>query len=362
MTHTRRLVLLVDDIPENLGALTGILKDEYRTKVSTSGAKALTLARSETDRPDVILLDVMMPEMDGHEVCRILKSDPATRDIPVIFVTGKTDAEEEVEGLSLGAVDYIHKPFHPVVVKARLKNQLAIKDAQDFLRQENEILDGRVAERTRQIAAIQDATLVAMGTLAEIRDPETGNHIYRTQKYVARLCELLADHPRFRAQLTPEMVQIIVKTTPLHDIGKVGIPDHVLLKPGPLDAVEFATMKTHTLLGRGALRLAQKDAGFPLEFLKTAEEIAYSHHEKWDGTGYPEGMKGEAIPLSARLMALADVYDALVSKRVYKEGLSHQEAVEIIAKGSGSHFDPDLVEAFLLHHQDFDEIARLAVY
>ena len=341
----QKTVLVVDDTPDNLALMSGLLKDRYRVKVANSGERALKVARGD-EKPDLILLDIMMPGLSGHDVCVQLKGDPATCDIPVIFLTAMTAPEEEQAGLELGAVDYITKPISPPIVLARVATHLQIKAAADFLRDHNEYLEQEVARRTREIAAIQDATILTLASLAETRDSDTGNHIRRTQYYVRALAEKLAEHPRFRHFLDAATIELLFKSAALHDIGKVGIPDNILLKPGRLEADEYEVMKTHTTLGRDAIQHAEDRLGTPVAFLQFAKEIAYFHQERWDGSGYPEGRGGDDIPISARLMAVADVYDALVSRRVYKEGLPHEQALEILLEGRGTHFDPDVVDAF----------------
>jgi putative two-component system response regulator len=350
-------ILIVDDTPDNIALLSSLLKSTYRTKAATTGEKALQLAGSD-DAPDLMLLDIMMPGMDGYGVCRRLKQDPKTADIPVIFLTARAEVEDEQKGLELGAVDYITKPVSPPIVMARIRTHLQLKSARDFLKDKNEYLEKEIARRTQEISTIQDVTMVAMGSLAETRDNETGNHIRRTQYYVQALADRMKDHPRFKEYLTPKTIELLYKSAPLHDIGKVGIPDHILLKPGKLTPEEFDIMKTHTTLGRDAIMTAEKRVDSPTSFLRCAREIAWSHHEKWDGTGYPQGLSGDGTPKSGRLMGLADVYDALISKRVYKPAFSHEKAVSIIQEGSGGHFDPDIAEAFVEIADRFKEIAR----
>lgn len=350
-------ILLVDDTPENLTMMSFLLKDRYKVKVANHGQKALRIAASEP-QTDLILLDIMMPEMDGYEVCRQLQQDPLTRNIPIIFLTAKASVEDEEFGLGLGAVDYITKPISPPVVLARVKTHLSLKASADFLRSKSDYLEQEVAKRTREISAVQDVTILAMASLAETRDNETGNHIRRTQHYVKALAEALRQQPKFAAALDDHTIAMLFKSAPLHDIGKVGIPDRILLKPGRYEPEEFAIMQRHPLLGLQAIEHAEQSLGMSVDFLRMAKEIAYGHHEKWDGSGYPQGLAGEAIPLSARLMALADVYDALISRRVYKEGMSHQQAASIIAQGRGSHFDPDVVDAFFQIEQTFVAIAQ----
>ncbi len=352
----KKTVLLVDDSPDNLVLMNDLLKDLYKVKVANSGEKALRIATTGQP-PDVVLLDVMMPEMDGYEVCRRLKANPATRNVPIIFLTAKSEVEDEKLGLDLGAVDYITKPISPPITLARVRNHLMLKEHADFLRDQNEFLGQEVQERTREVVAIQDVTILAMASMAETRDPETGNHIRRTQFYVKALAERLKEHPRFSAVLTDSYIKLLFKSAPLHDIGKVGIPDRILLKPGRFEPHEFEIMKTHTTLGRAAIEHAERSLGTPMAFLSIAKEIAYSHQEKWDGSGYPEGLAGEAIPVSARLMAVADVYDALISRRVYKEGMPHEKAVQMIVEGKGKHFDPDMVDAFIGLQEEFRAIA-----
>lgn len=353
----RQTILVVDDTPDNLALMAGLLKEHYRVRLANDGQKALQLA-ARADPPDLILLDVMMPGMDGFAVCRELKADERTRDIPIIFLTALSDAVDEEFGLALGAVDYITKPISPPVVLARVRTQLQLKSSADFLRDKASFLEAEVARRTRELATIQDVTIQAMASLAETRDNETGNHIRRTQLYVKLLAETLRGHARFKDLLTDAYIDTLFKSAPLHDIGKVGIPDRILLKPGKFEPHEFELMKTHCKLGRDAIQQAEDRLGLKVDFLTVAKEIAYSHQEKWNGSGYPEGLSGDDIPVSARLMAVADVYDALISRRVYKEGMPHDKAEQIIIDGRGSHFDPDMVDAFVQVAAQFREIAQ----
>lgn len=355
-TVEKPTILVVDDSTDNLSLMSELLKGLYRVKVANGGEKALRIARSENP-PDLILLDIMMPVIDGYEVCRQLKDSPETRDIPVIFLTAKSEVEDESRGLELGAVDYVTKPINPPTLLARVKTHLALKLSTDFLRDKAAFLEYEVAKRTREVTAIQDVTILAMASLAETRDSDTGNHIRRTQFYIKALAEKLRNHPRFAAILTDHYITMLFKSAPLHDIGKVGIPDRILLKPGRFEPDEFTIMQTHAALGRDAIAAAETSLGTEVAFLSVAKEIAYSHHEKWDGTGYPEGKAGDAIPLSARLMAVADVYDALISRRVYKAGMSHEQAKVIIADGKGWQFDPDIIDAFLELQTEFQAIA-----
>ncbi len=353
---SKPMILVVDDAPDSLTLLHALLRDEYKVKVASGGERALTIAVSEP-QPDLILLDIMMPGMDGYEVCTRLKADSLTRHIPVMFLTAKSEEADEQRGLDLGAVDYITKPIKGAIVRARVRTQLALKASADFLRDKNVYLEEEVARRTREVMSVQDVTTLAMASLAETRDADTGNHIRRTQRYVRALAWKLCTHPQFAAALTPHDIGLLYKSAPLHDIGKVGIPDRILLKPGKLTPEEFEVMKTHTTLGRDAILNAEKELGVQVEFLTVAKEIAYSHQEKWDGSGYPLGLSGTQIPISARLMAVADVYDALISRRVYKEPMPHALAVEIIAQTRGKHFDPNVVDAFLEIQDAFNAIA-----
>ncbi len=340
-------ILIVDDTEENVDILIATLGELYDISVAIDGETALEMLEDFT--PDLILLDIMMPGIDGYEVCERLKKETRTLKIPIIFLTALSEAQSEEKGLGLGAVDYITKPFNPFLVKARVKNHLELKMHRDNL----ELL---VQQRTSELELTQEVTIESMGTLAEYRDPETGGHIQRTKHYIQLLANHLKNHPKFSAFLTEETIQSLYKSAPLHDIGKVGVPDHILLKPGRLSKGEFEEMKKHTVYGRDTISKAEKKLGTG-SFLHYALEIAESHQEKWDGSGYPNGWAGEEIPISGRLMAVADVYDALISKRVYKAPFSHSKAVAIIQKGSGQHFDPDIVAAFLQISEEFRKIA-----
>lgn len=352
----KQVILIVDDTPDNITLLSALLKDKYKIKIATNGLKALHIASIDPS-PDLILLDVMMPEMDGYETCRRLKDNPQTNQIPIIFLTAKSQVSDEEMGLKLGAVDYISKPVSPPIVLARVATQLNLVRARNLLQDQNKSLEGLVKDRTRKLAKMQDAIIMAMASLAETRDNETGNHIRRTQNYVAALARQLKFMPRFAAELTDENIELLYKSAPLHDIGKVGIPDNILLKPGKLTSEEFEVMKLHTNYGRETILSVERYLGESNEFLRFAREITYSHQEKWDGSGYPENLSGDAIPISARLMAVADVYDALISRRVYKPAFSHEEAIDIMRKGRGGHFDPDILDVFLKITDEFKEIA-----
>ncbi|MBF0549645.1 MAG: two-component system response regulator [Deltaproteobacteria bacterium] len=341
-------ILVVDDTPANLRLIMETLKNDYKIVTALNGEKALILAATEP-LPDLILLDVMMPEIDGYEVCARLKSDVKTKNIPIIFLTALNEEEDEARGLALGAADFITKPFRPGLVKARVRNHIELKLHRDHL-------DSLVKERTSELLLTQQVTIEGLATLAEYRDPETGGHIFRTQSYVRALAEHLRNHPDFASVLNDDIIDKLYRSAPLHDIGKVSIPDSILLKSGKLTDEEFTTMKTHAKCGYDAIARATKRLG-QNSFLQLAMEMAYTHHEKWDGSGYPLGLKGEQIPVSGRLMALADVYDALISRRVYKPPMRHQTAVSIISEVRGTHFDPRVVDAFLELEEKFKLIA-----
>ncbi|MFC4527144.1 two-component system response regulator [Dyella halodurans] len=349
-------VLVVDDASDNRMILTELLKPLYRVMEAANGEEALVIVEG-ADKPDIILLDVMMPGMNGFEVCRRLKARADTRDIPVIFLTSLNATEDETRGLVLGAVDYISKPVNPPVVTTRVANHLRLKAAADFLRNQNEFLEQEVARRIAEITAVQEVAILALTSLAETRDNETGSHVRRTQHFVKALADHLKDHPRFSAELDELSRKLLFQSAPLHDIGKIGIPDVILLKPGRLTPEEFEVMKTHTTLGRDAIQHAEDQLGMNVPFLRLAKEIAYSHQERWNGSGYPQGKKGDDIPVSARIMAVADVYDALISPRVYKKAMSHEDAVAKIVEKRGIDFDPDVVDAFLALQGEFRTIA-----
>ncbi len=341
-------ILLVDDNTTNLQLLHETLDGQgYKLLIAKNGKTALTIAAKAL--PSLILLDIMMPEMDGYEVCRRLKADETTSQIPIIFITALVDEEDEAKGLNMGAVDYLTKPINPDLVRARVRNHLELKQYQDHL-------ENLVKERTRRLALTQAVTIESLATLAEYRDPETGGHIKRTQNYVKALAVHLKEHPRYGDELNDDIIELLYLSAPLHDLGKVGVPDHILLKAGKLTDEEFEEMKKHTVYGHDALLITEQKLGEDT-FLQYAREIAYTHQEKWDGSGYPSGLKGDEIPLAGRLMALADVYDALISKRVYKPPFPHEKAVQIIVEGRGQHFDPDLVDAFVELQETFRNIA-----
>ncbi|MDR1728948.1 MAG: two-component system response regulator [Acidobacteriota bacterium] len=355
-TAKKNNILMVDDQVDNLLALGSILSPNNDVRMARSGEQALELAAAEP--PDLILLDIVMPGMDGFEVLSRLKAEDATKNIPVIFITGQRTDDAEEKGIALGAADYIRKPFRAGIVRARVDMQLRLKAASDILTDKAERLAHQVARRAKEVQEGRGAAIMTMVSLAEERDNETGAHMLRTQHYVRALAEALKGNPRFASYLTDSAIDILFKSAPLHDIGKVGIPDSILLKPSRLTEQERAVMRQHPGIGYKAIVNAEKKLGCSLDFLACAKQLIYSHHEMWDGRGYPEGLSGEDIPIPARLMALADVYDALISHRVYKEALPSDEACKIIATGAGRHFDPDVVRAFEAKEREFQDIAR----
>lgn len=356
--NLEQTILIVDDNPENIFFLGEILKKDYNIKAATNGKEALRIMWS-SNPPQLILLDVVMPEMDGFAVCQQLKGRATTQNIPIIFVTALGESLDEAKGFEVGGVDYITKPFQASTVLARVKTHLALYD-------QNRVLEEKVVQRTQSLVKrtqdlndTQDVTIYAMATLAEYRDNETGGHILRTQRYVKVLSTHLMSLAKYKGELTPEITEILYKSAPMHDIGKVGVPDNILLKPGKLTHDEFEEMKKHTTYGLEVIVKSEKSLGVDpkTSFLRFAREIAYTHQEKWDGSGYPQGLKGENIPLAGRIMAIADVYDALISKRVYKPPVTHLATARIIENGRGKHFDPDLVDAFHEVKEEFRKIA-----
>ena len=307
----RPRLLLVDDEPTNLQVLRHVLQADYRLLFATDGARALQVAREQL--PQLILLDIMMPGMDGYAVCRALKADPATAGIPVIFITALDDSQDETAGFDVGAVDYLTKPVSPPVVRARVRTHLSLVRMDEL--------------RETRLQIVQ-----RLGRAAEYKDNETGLHVIRMSHF-SKLLALAAGH-------SPAWAEDLLNAAPMHDVGKIGIPDAVLRKPGPLDADEWATMRRHPEIG------AEIIGEHPSGVLQLAREIALAHHEKWDGSGYPRGLAGEAIPLSARIVAIADVFDALTTRRPYKEPWPVQEAMNHIAAQAGKHFDPALVALF----------------
>jgi putative two-component system response regulator len=320
----KSIILVVDDTPDNIEVLRWVLIEDYQVMAATHGKKALKIAQG-TPKPDLILLDVMMPDLDGYDICRKLKSDPRTSKIPVIFLTTKDETENEKMGLEIGAVDYIHKPIKPSIVQARVRTHLN-------LYKQNRLLEKKVLERTAELHETRLEITQRLGRAAEFRDNETGMHVIRMGHYARLIASALG--------VDDEWADMILHAAPMHDVGKIGIPDKILLKPGKLSPAEWEIMKTHSTIGgkifsEGTSRI-----------MKMSQSIALTHHEKWDGSGYPEGLKGEEIPLEGRIVAVADVFDALISQRPYKEAWPVEKSVRLIEMESGKHFDPQVAQAF----------------
>ncbi len=349
MNTKKPLIFIVDDVPENIQIAMSHLKElDCDFAYATSGEQALE--RIAATSPQLILMDVMMPGMSGFQVVEALTRNEKTCSIPVIFLTARAESEDVVRGFKLGGVDYVTKPFKGVELRSRVRNHLELHAYRSNL-------ERLVEERSREAELLKDVIIEAMGELAEYRDPETGSHIHRTRAYVQLLAEALVAQGHFLELLSKEYIVLLWKCAPLHDIGKVAIRDSILLKPGKLTAEEFDEMKMHAQYGEEVIANLEQMAGKPTSFLSCAKDIAGSHHEKYDGSGYPRGLAGDAIPLAGRIMAIADVYDALISKRVYKNSLSHEEAMAIMLEGKGTHFDPILIDAFLAVEPHFRQIA-----
>jgi putative two-component system response regulator len=348
-------ILIVDDAVANLELLSELLRGRgHEPRPVLSGE--LALAAAQADPPDLVLLDVDMPGMDGYEVCRRLKADAQLKDIPVIFVSAIfTHAVDKVKAFSLGAVDYVTKPFQAEEVYARVETHLRLRRLQIEVEEHSRDLEDLVRQKVGEITNAQMATIFALAKLAEYRDDDTGRHLERAGVFCRILAEEMRRTPRYAAVLTDTYIDNLSRAAALHDVGKVAIPDAILLKPGKLTAEEFTQIKRHASLGADALR--EVEAEYPgNDFLKMGIAIAESHHEKWDGSGYPQGLAGEAIPLAARLMAVADVYDAVRSRRSYKPARSHAEAMEIIREAGGSHLDPAVVDAFVARADEFEAV------
>ena len=356
--------------------MASMLEPDHELHCAAGGEQALHWLATERV-PDLVLLDLMMPGLDGFEVLRRMRSDPRMARVPVIFGTASAGAEIAAQGLRLGAVDFVHKPLQVPVLRARVATHLELRRARELLADQNQRLTLEVHHRTLEIRLVQDASLRAMAQLGETRDNETGHHIRRTQLYVQLLAERLQHHPRFAAALAGGRMAQVIDAAPLHDIGKIAIPDRILLKPGPLDAEEMAVMKTHAAVGRTTLEQALREAQAaaaaadpagvseqgraedgPLAFLRVAADIAGCHHEHWNGAGYPDGLAGEAIPAGARIMAVADVFDAMSMPRKYKAAIPLDQVVSHVLAGSGRQFDPDVIEAFRAQLPAFGRIAR----
>ena len=350
---TKPVIQIADGSAENLVRLNALLQDHYETRLADDGPAALRLAQ-QLPRPDLILADVAL---DGVRLCQHLKANPDTANIPLIILLDRDDDEQRLRMMCEGAADVVTRPIVPELLLARVATQLELKQARELLAHQGRHLEQLVAERTCELSQMADAAVWALASLAEKRHGKTDSHLSRVQHYVEALARQLQAHPRFAHELTEEHIPLLFKAAPLHDIGKVAVPDAILLKPAKLTPEEFAIMKQHTVHGRDAIDNVVQRFGGSTTFLRFAREITYSHQERYDGSGYPEGLSGEHIPVSARLLAVADVYDALISKRVYKPAFTHETAIELIRQGSGEHFDPDVVDAMLAIEEQFMEIA-----
>lgn len=338
-------IVIIDDSQTSIDLIKGFLRREKYILEGFKGGVSGLKRVLKPPKPDLVILDVKMPDLNGFEVCRSIRNHPDTHDIPIIFTTSLTDAGNESYGFQIGANDYIMKPLNAGLTRIRVRHQLELRQAEQELEDQKNQLESQVQEKTRELNLTQDVTIESMASLAEKRDNESGMHITRTRKYIQIISAKLKQHPNYM-DLSEKMLDLFSKSAMLHDIGKVGIPDRILQKTEELTEEEFEILKLHTLYGRDALQEAEKNLG-NTSFLTYAKEIAYTHHEHWDGTGYPEGLKEKKIPLSGRLMGIVDVYDTLISKKVYKRPFSHKEALSIIADESGKQFDPLLVEIFL---------------
>jgi putative two-component system response regulator len=338
------LIALVDDNPSNLRIGKNVLSEKYTVITAPSAEKMFKLL--ENNKPVMILLDIDMPEMNGYEAIKILKSKPEIKDIPVIFLTGKTESDDEIAGLSLGAIDYIIKPFRPALLLKRIEVHLLVEAQKKELQYFNENLQKMVEEKTQSVIELQNALLKTMAELVDCRDDITGGHIERTQHGIKIMLEAIEKNGLYREETKDWDLNLLLQSSQLHDVGKISIDDNILKKPGKLNEEEFDEMKKHASFGERIIEKIETLAKGS-DFLDYAKIFAASHHERWDGKGYPRGLKGNDIPLLGRVMAIADVYDALTSVRPYKNALSHEESVRIITEGSGTQFDPALVELFV---------------
>ena len=348
-------ILVVDDSETDRLIIRNILND-YELVEACDGLEAITILQNSNDF-DLIILDLNMPKMDGFQVLENLKSNPCWNKSSIIILTNYDESENEIKGLELGAVDYIRKPLNIESLRKRIDIHVNLRKIQKSIENYNQILEETVEERTHELIITRDLTIYALIGLLEVRDVESSNHTIRTQYMVKEISEYLRTKEEYKDIFTDDYIMELYKTAPLHDIGKVGIPDKILLKPGKLDFEEFEIMKKHTTFGVEALSYNSKKEQ-PPSFIKTAIEIAGTHHEKFDGSGYPMGLKGKDIPLAGRIMAITDVYDALTSKRVYKPAYEHEYAIELIKSESGKQFDPEIVEAFMEIQDKIFEIAN----
>lgn len=359
MEGEKTLIIMVDDNPANLRIGKNVLAEKYTVATAPSAEKLFSLL--ENNNPSLIMLDIDMPVMDGYEAIKVLKSKPQTKDIPVIFLTGRTESDDELAGLSLGAVDYITKPIQPLLLLKRVELHLLVAEQKRTLEKQaadlkyfNDNLQKMVDEKTQNILELQNALLKTMAELVEYRDDITGRHIERTQRGLRILLDEIQKSGIYNEETKNWDIELLVQSSQLHDVGKIFISDNILRKPGKLTSEEYENMKVHTNIGRQIVEKVEILANESV-FLEYAKVFATSHHERWDGTGYPNGLKGTEIPLLGRVMAIADVYDALVSVRPYKEAYTHEKAVDIIKESSGTQFDPALVELFVKVSDQFKD-------
>jgi putative two-component system response regulator len=348
MKKKKDTVLIVDDVDMNRMILEAILSDDYEILQAEDGFAAIDILYNSVELPAIVLLDIMMPEMDGFEVLDLIKSNSRTADIPVVFITAADIESTETRGLRSGAVDYVSKPFNPEVVKARVDNHLELKRYRDNLEE-------TVEAKVRQLVRSKENMLETLATVIEYRNLESGHHVRRTSLLSRKLVGRLFDLPYYARQLNEIHHESMLKAVPIHDIGKIGVPDNILLKPGRLTPEEFNIIKTHTTIGSDIIdTLLTDDEGD--EYLLHCRDICRHHHERFDGKGYPDGLAGENIPLSARILSIVDVYDALANSRVYKPALPHEETVRIIMEGSGTQFDPGIISAFMDINDSFPSL------
>jgi len=355
MNSERKTIFLVDDNLTNLTVGKAALTEHYNVFTLNSGEKLLKML--EKNIPDLILLDIEMPEMNGYDVIKIIKSKEKTKHIPVIFLTARDDVEGELEGLSLGAIDYITKPFSPTLLLKRIETHLLVELQKKELVNYNHNLEEMVEKKTKSVLELQNAILKTVAELVEFRDNVTGGHIERTTSYLGVLLDALSVVGLYEEEMAPWDLKLVLQSAQLHDVGKIAVRDSILQKPGKLTDEEFDEIKKHTTFGKEIIEKIKRKTS-EKTFLEHAEIFAATHHEKWDGSGYPKGLKGDSIPLQGRLMAIADVYDALVSDRPYKKAFLHEEAVKIISDGKGTHFEPILVDLFLKVADEFNNIAK----
>jgi putative two-component system response regulator len=348
----RKTVILVDDNPINLKLARNTLMGKYDVFTVPSAEKLFQLL--EKTMPDIILLDVMMPDMTGYEAIKILKDNPNTAEIPVLFLTSKSDTSSELEGFTLGAVDYISKPFSPQLLLKRVDVHMLVESQKKELQHINEHLQQMVDEKTEEVQELQNAVLKTMSNLVESRDDVTGGHVERTEHFLKILTEEMIAQGVYRDVLDTWDIKLFLQSAQLHDVGKIAIRDNILVKPAPLTKEEYDEMKKHTTFGETVIEKIQQSSRESV-FLTHAKIMAGTHHEKWDGTGYPRGIAGSNIPLQGRMMALVDVYDALISTRPYKKPFSPEQAVQIITEGSGTQFDPALMDVFVAAARRFHQ-------